>query len=106
MFVWVCVGCLGGCLVLLTFTVYLLFSSVLFFSLIFFNLLFSYILVWAVARGMHRWVFMGVCRLLGWLPLRLAFTLYMPVSSVSLPFSAILYYPILFYSILFYSILF
>ena len=36
----VCVGCLGGCLVLLTITVYILFSSVLFFSRICFDILF------------------------------------------------------------------
>ena len=55
-FLSVCVGCLGGCLVLLTITVYLLCSSVRFFSRIFFNILFNYLLVWTVACGMHRYV--------------------------------------------------
>ena len=86
-----CVGCLGECPVLLKFTVYLLFSYVLFFSRIFFSILFNYILSWTVACGMYRYVFyrcvsvaweiavgnlwnvsvcffIGVCRLLGWLP--------------------------------------
>ena len=42
---------------------------------------------------------MGVCRLLGWLPLLLTFTMYPLFSSVPLLFSSILYYSMLFYSI-------
>ena len=45
----------------------------------------------------------GVCRLLGWLPLLLTFTIYPLFSSVPLLFSSMLYYSILFYSVLFYS---
>ena len=43
-------------------------------------------------------LFMGVCRLLGWLALLLTYTVYLLFSPVPLLFCAIVYYPILLYS--------
>ena len=94
----VCVGCLGGCLVLLTFTVYLLVSSVLFCSRIFFTILFNCILVWTVACGLYRYAFYR-CVSVAWVVASCCLhSLYILSSRL---FSSFLVYSLLSYSIAF-----
>ena len=97
-FLWVCADCLGGCLVLLTFTVYLLFSSVLFFSLIFFTILFNCILVWTVACGMNRYDLYG-CVSVAWVVA--SFCLHSLHVFSSRLFSSFLVYSLVSYSSIF-----
>ena len=97
-FVSVCVGSLGDCLVLLTFTIYLPFSSVLFVSRIFFNIIFLYIRVWAVACGMCRYVFYR-CVSVAWVVASFC------LNALSI-FSSRLFSSFLVYSLISYSSIF
>ena len=65
-------------------------------------LVFYYILVWVVACVVYRYVYMGVCRLLGWLLLLLTVTLYLLVSYVVCLSRAL--FTILFYCILVWAV--